>query len=439
MLRCVLAVSAALLLLPSAARADSIAYTKDGNVWLATSDGARQVVLTGSGDLERVSQAADGTLAALRKVPRPGRAVPPRELVRMDRAGLTIGTPFFPLGSDADNASYLGPLDARLSPNGQRAAFGYSYSGSALPAGPRFSITWSDRVTPRSTWTDAGGYLNPFWVDDDRVGVFPQSLAADVQVYDLVADAFQDWFEDPDVDLGGGEIAPGGGAFAAAGTRSSDGASIIRLYALSGPPPAVPEPRCDLSGPVGSFFRPTFSPDARSLAWQEDDGIHVGSFDLATCEGTERLTIPGGQAPDWAAADVPKAAGPAPGGAPGGTVPGATSGAAPALAATLHAPDRVRLTALLRGITVKVGCTKPCRARATLVVPRSVAKRLRLKAPHAVATATRSLTRTAKLRLAPAARLRAGLRRVRPRALTVKLVVVAGGETRRLSRVVRIR
>ena len=45
--------------------ADSISYVKDGNVWLSTPDGARQVQVTTAGGYTYASQADDGTLVAL--------------------------------------------------------------------------------------------------------------------------------------------------------------------------------------------------------------------------------------------------------------------------------------------------------------------------------------------------------------------------------------
>src|SRR5690349_4985245 len=60
-----------------AAQADSIAYIRDGNVWLATPDGARQVPVTTTGGYTDVTQADDGTLVGLNGV----------RLHRMDRTG----------------------------------------------------------------------------------------------------------------------------------------------------------------------------------------------------------------------------------------------------------------------------------------------------------------------------------------------------------------
>jgi hypothetical protein len=62
------AVGAALAAVASAApaaHADSIAYIKDGNVWLSTPDGARRHQVTAGGAYADVSQADDGTMIAL--------------------------------------------------------------------------------------------------------------------------------------------------------------------------------------------------------------------------------------------------------------------------------------------------------------------------------------------------------------------------------------
>jgi hypothetical protein len=59
------------------AHADSIAYVRDGDVWLSTSDGARQYQVTFTGRYADVSQADDGTMIALSGV----------RLHKLDRAG----------------------------------------------------------------------------------------------------------------------------------------------------------------------------------------------------------------------------------------------------------------------------------------------------------------------------------------------------------------
>ena len=58
------------LVIAAPASADSIAYVKGGDVWLATPDGARQQQVTHTGTYSYVSQADDGTMIAAA----PGRA-----------------------------------------------------------------------------------------------------------------------------------------------------------------------------------------------------------------------------------------------------------------------------------------------------------------------------------------------------------------------------
>ena len=62
------------------AMADSIAYIKDGNVWLSTSDGARQYQVTSNGGYSDVTQADDGTMVALTGV----------RLHKLDRQGKVL-------------------------------------------------------------------------------------------------------------------------------------------------------------------------------------------------------------------------------------------------------------------------------------------------------------------------------------------------------------
>src|SRR5690349_9379419 len=57
---------AALGLSATAAFADSVAYVKDGDIWLSTTDGARQFRVTSEGGYSTISQADSGRLVALR-------------------------------------------------------------------------------------------------------------------------------------------------------------------------------------------------------------------------------------------------------------------------------------------------------------------------------------------------------------------------------------
>ena len=354
------------------ALADSIVYEKGGNVWLASPDGSGQRQLTTTGGYGRPSQADDGTIVATKDA----------VLHRLSRSGRLL--------NQAGDDDYGGKIFTDFSPDGALVSYGFFANGPIL-TGPYAAVSHASRLTEKEEIDGPlKGYLNPSWIDSSRILLFPQSLIVDVQIWPIPGDV-QDWFADPDFDLGGGDVDRAMTRFAAA----ADGGTSIVLYRLPAPPPAFPERRCQVTGPVGTFFRPTWSPDGRTLAWQEDDGIHTLRIDLDTCQGQSSLVIPGGKHPDWG----PAAAG-------------------PALSAT--APARIRLSALLNGLRVKVRCL--CTATATLVLAR-----------RAVGRTRRAVSGSATLRVKPNARGRA---RLRLGGKSVSVRVAGGGRT--VTRKVRI-
>lgn len=357
------------------ALADSIVFERSGDVWLASPDGSSQRQVTTSGGYSRPSQAADGTIIAAKD----------SVLHRLSRSGVLLNT-----AGDDDNG---GKTFTDASPSGALASYGFFANGPILE-GPYVAVSHTGRPTEKEEIDGPlKGYLNPTWLDSSRLLIFPQSLIVDVQIWAVPGDV-QDWFADGDVDLGGGEADRAMTKFAA----TADGGSSIRVYRLPAPPPALPEPRCQLTGPTGSFFRPTWSPDGSALAFQEDDGIHVARINLDTCEGAAPLVIPGGRHPDWGPAR-----------------------AGPALTAT--APSRVRLRALVNsGVRIRVNCS--CTARATLVL-----------AGRAIGKARKAVSRSALVRVKPNRKGRARLLR-RGKRVSVR-VRGAGARVTRKVRVVR--
>ena len=113
-----------------------------------------------------------------------------------------------------------------------------------------------------------------------------------------------------------GELTAQGDRLAALGNDT------IRLYDVPGGPLNAPVFRCAITGFAGKASGPTWSPDGRTLAWGEDDGIHAMRLDdLGACGSAQRtLLVPGGSEPDFGPADGPKGADPVvtPGGDGGG-------------------------------------------------------------------------------------------------------------------------
>jgi hypothetical protein len=357
---------ACLAITAPAALADSIVYEKNGDVWVANPDGSGQRQVTTSGGYSKPTQADDGTIVAVKD----------KLLQRLDRAGHLLNL--------AGDSSGSGPLTPSLAPGGSLVAYNYNNLGSITP-GLRTALSHSMRQTSNDEIFNIGGWSNPTWIGDGMVLMFDgsETFNGDTLIYTVGGSGTQTWYEDPDLVLAGGEVD-------ASMTRlAATDSAVIRLYHLNAPPPAsAVDPVCNITGPHGSFFRPTWSPDGRSLAWQEDDGIWAGSFDLATCQGDASLVIPRGHAPDWGLA-----------------------AAGAALSAT--APKRIGLRALLRGLTVKVSCS--CTARATLL--------LRGKA---IGKAKKAVSGSAKLRVKPH---RAGKARLKRGGKSVSVRVAGAGET----------
>ena len=315
-----LAALTALAVAAPAALADSIVYEKDGDVWAANPDGSGQRPVTTSGGYTHPSQANDGTIAAVKG----------GLLHRLNRSGGLLNLAGDPSGS--------GPLLSSIAPGGALIAYHFNNTGSIVP-GLRTALSHADRQTSNDEIFNIGGWINPTWLGDARILMFDgsPSTTGDTLIHTIGQSGTQPWYEDPGLTLSGGDVDPAQARFAA-----TDG-SIIRLYRLNAPPPAIAvEPRCDLTGPNGSFFRPTWSPDGTQLAWQEDDGIWVADVNLDDCSQTGgNLTIPGGHSPDWG----PAAAG---------------------RELTASAPRRVKLSALLKGLKVRVNCQ--CAVTATMLL-----------------------------------------------------------------------
>src|SRR3954469_1330955 len=102
-----------------AAIADSIAYVRDGNVWLSTPGGSRSYQVTFNGGYSDVSQADDGTLIALNGV----------RLHKLDRSGAVVADFDTPVSDTrpAPAKALYGPYGPAISPDGTKVAYTYYY------------------------------------------------------------------------------------------------------------------------------------------------------------------------------------------------------------------------------------------------------------------------------------------------------------------------
>ena len=354
-----------------AARADSLLYARDGNVWLANPDGsgAYQVTLDGTAasPYESPSQADDGTIVAIRD----------RKLYHLSQAGRLLNAP---VGTPAPGT---GALDARVSPNGALVAYAFVTTVSdplctfCATAEGEALISHSDRFTDANELgrPHLGGW--PTWVGNDTILV--ETSSATQWYYVLGRPEAQEWFNDGLFTQQGfqtlldGEVAATGDRMAL--VRGNNQETLV-LLALNGAPPAapsLPDPRC--AGYVSSTFaNPTWSSDGGTLAWAEPDGVWVASVpaDLRTCAGLPQpaLRVPGAKEPDLGPAAINP--GPRPGcGNPGNPTPctGPTPVAArlKALVAA-KALKRLRLRDLARKRQFKVTFSAPVAGTLTVAL-----------------------------------------------------------------------
>jgi hypothetical protein len=256
---------------PPATTGGSILYGKAGKLWVTSPDGKVQHEIPHSGTFENPSQADDGTVLAQRDI----------HLHRMNRQGKALNEPIttaFRISSIVPTIK--GPFWPEISPDGKTVA--YTYSLVAQHFDPSCNCTVSS-PSLNTTYT----YSDRF--TDDPVATFGNArMYGPLKLYPL--DEGEMTRQHDKLVFVSGEL------------DTKTAGSRLAIYRIKGLPPAeVPTP-CFYTGASGKFTSPTWSPDGRSLAWEDSAGIWVGTLgDISgkPCQITKRLLVPGGSAPDW--------------------------------------------------------------------------------------------------------------------------------------------
>jgi hypothetical protein len=319
-----------------AAIADSIAYVKDGNVWLSTPDGSRSYQVTTTGGYADVSQADDGTMIALSGV----------RLHKLARDGKVLADFDTPVSDTrpAPAKTFYGPYDPAISPDGTKVAYTYYYmtqsqSNTCFPPECVVAIneggtgySWSDRQT---SWDDQAlgyhsGWRFPAWVDNDMTMLSnPTHLPNNDVILDRISDGgnghgnmVMNWFSDlveGNKGVDGGDISRDKTKMA---FQTGENDATLTVYSVPAFPTVWKDGDTDAKplicyrysgAPGGKFGIPTLSPDGSGVAWAAGDGIHVVTVPSfgggCTTDGatpTPPLVIAGATQPDWGPADVPQ-------------------------------------------------------------------------------------------------------------------------------------
>jgi hypothetical protein len=313
------------------ASASSIAFVRDGDVYLVTPDGAREHRVTSGGSYLAVTQSDDGTLFAYRS----------GALDRLDPNGRALAAP---IGMTA--------LDPDVSPDGSKIAIWYPTTDARGE-----TVVVNADGTP-GDYGDQSGW-HPTWIDNDVLlysnsGGYINTLVRGVGNW-------TNWFGDPD-----------GRKFASAITRDRErlvtvyrdwddigqvfGPWKIAWYSNSAAPPVDgrtgdrpaserPTFECTVETGDAEPSHPSFAPDGSAIAWEMPDGVHVGP--VAAPGGCAQpggsFTIAGAASPDWGPADVPE--------------PGAAGGP---LTSAKPANGQPLRKALKRGFKMRIACSEAC-------------------------------------------------------------------------------
>lgn len=361
---------------PAVAQADSIAYIKAGNVFLATTDGAREYQVTFDGGYSSVSQADNGRMAALRG----------DHIRHLERDGRVIADIATPVSTTTDpTMQFKGPFDPAISPDGTRVAYTYYWQYKTYGPGcqPPYctltrlyhgtGFTDPNRLT---AWDEPGfrrrsGWIDASWVDNDTVLLSSPYILPNEDTVLWAPSAPDDsglkrWFVDNAYygKLNDVTMSRDKSALASVG---NGGAVMNIANTVGGYHPDYPERCAQATADEGNkISSPTFAGDASKLFWAESvDGIHTATLPKFTTKKEcpsftdgGKLLIAGATSPAWGPADVP-AARPAtqdPGPKPGPinplpTDPGTTPGGA---TVKLSVTKAKLAAALKKGLTLKL-------------------------------------------------------------------------------------
>jgi hypothetical protein len=323
--RTLLIAAAVLALAAGTARASSVAYIDNNNLWLASPDGSQKVQLSQTGDADhpfgQPSQGPDGKTIAYHSD-------------AFDADGTTSHRPvLYRFGADgkidAANVmpSYSGAIGGAVYPIGmdmdwdsKTVAFGYQYCGWACQSTYKgFWLTFSDQqpMNPSNPQGQPDAFFPTFYkhrvISSDSGGrIFVQPDVPEAPF----TSSYQMWLNlTPEFRLSRAEVSMTGDFVALDWTQyDSTGynaiGSGVAIGKHEGQVPSNIDQMCTLPA-AGQPSNLTFSYDGTQMAWHDDEGVKVaGVPNLAAGTETCQLTSPAvvisatGKTPHMGGADV---------------------------------------------------------------------------------------------------------------------------------------
>jgi hypothetical protein len=319
-----IAIATAVAMIAAAeASAASITYVgSDGNVHLVSPDGSKKHQVTTDGSSSRPyespTQTDDGTVVAIGfggEYTKFAQFFDPATGTLKDACLLPDGNGIGAFAGltgghvSSDGAFYLFDLgDTR---NGVRYATSLIGDTEVQdPCAIRCKYSW---VSPR--WAAGGTSLviDPYF-GEKGVGVQPAGDGDPTPWFNLTGDGSGDGVSS--VDESAGKLAleyiTAGSADSILDLELEKPTTGLVIATYSGAPgSSLPTGTCSLPGFSADPAYPRLSPDGSMLAWGGPEGIYVSPTPTSgdTCVLQPKLIAPGGERPDWGAADVPGSSG----------------------------------------------------------------------------------------------------------------------------------
>ena len=310
---------------PAVAKAASVAYVDNGEVWLSSLDGGQKArlsgtVVNGEGDTEKwldVAQSDNGRIVAVRN--KPGRISNFSwfKIWEPDGSSTVEG----PLNAPSGWISYVYPLGFDITADGKHLVYGYSNSSGCCP----ISFAHGTYVRPATNSTlppiNTSGQIHPALFGSRVISLADASSPSVINVQDAgsgnpYTNAFTPWLDTSGVglDLEGVDVAANGRLAALGfetwngGTQTVGEIAVLTIQGVDQAPTFPAAVDCFL--PAAGIARDaSIAPDAGSIAWKDAGGVKVAASPSSTADpcvmGSAPVALsPTGEHPSIGGADV---------------------------------------------------------------------------------------------------------------------------------------